>query len=122
MKTSELTGLSLNIAVAVALGHTVEKRWSKHPDGTRKTPYWMEKYASFDRQLQNYVDSSAGDDVIDCYRIGTEWVWSIEEPCWQAFIAQHSVARFRTEDGTTRREAAMRCFVAFKLGNNVEIP
>lgn len=114
MKTSELTGAALDWAVAQCEGVTDEWR----EDG----PF-----------LWNGVPCirSGGHDVN--YRPSTEWylagpiierekiglTYSNSIPCWYATSQQGK--RF-LRLGDTPLIAAMRCYVASKLGDNIDIP
>lgn len=103
MKTSELIGPALDWAVVKASGQNAE--------------YWLEKYASEDRRCMcesPSTDWSQGGTIIERERIelkddgGTDW------------LASHN--NESVEFGPTPLIAAMRCLVASKLGDEVEIP
>ena len=105
MRTSELTGAALDWAVAKCEG--------RGNDGT-----WDENFSS-NWLLGGPIIEREG-IAIDCVRCD----WSIES--WCAALVYEDVEF----DGVTRAEkygptpliAAMRCFVASKLGDEVEIP
>ena len=100
MKTSELTGVALDWAVANALyGHT--------------RPTHMYKYST---------DWAKGGPIIE-----REGIDTVVVPCildvpkrWAAeYIVNDKYFRM---EGPTPLIAAMRCFVSSKLGDDVEIP
>ena len=103
MKTSELTGAALDWAVAKCAGHL--------PDGYSFDPYmhcystsWTKGGPIIDRQKISIIEEANG-----------LWLGSIggctdlDMPLWQ-------------EHGPTPLIAAMRCYVASKLGDNIDIP
>ena len=121
MKTSELTGLALDWAVATALGYTRStiqgidwgKRWKKPaPFG-----FWDE------------VDGDTSKD--GTFHPSTNWTQG------GPIIEREDIALLPHGDGTYEAEvllnpvrctgshpliAAMRCFVASELGEEVEVP
>ena len=110
IKTSELTGAALNWAVAQCEGEKVELR-----QGAIRYVYsqFMPEPDVYDPS----TDDSLGGPIIDRLRIRTEWsaLWS----CWLAHDLRCAGLAF---PGATRLIAAMRCFVASKLGDEVDIP
>ena len=97
MKTSELTGAALDWAVAKC-----EKNWAFEPDG-------CDSYST-DWQLGGPIIEKEG---ITVWARRDEWTGEN----WCAYI------RYDEEEfGTTPLIAAMRCYVASKLGDDVEIP
>ena len=102
MKTSELTGVALDWAVAECEG--VEFTYEDHP----------------------------AHELI-CFKYSTDWIQGgpiiereginiIQSVSWLAEMdADHSGGVIRSE-GPTPLIAAMRCYVASKLGDEVEIP
>lgn len=106
MKTSELTGLALDWAVATAEGYS---EW----DGECFTSYSDGYPGAF--YLQDWKPSSKwadGGAVIEREKISV--VWSMTH--WIAWtgVIEHK--------GTTPLEAAMRCYVSGELGSEVDIP
>lgn len=97
MKTNELTGAALDWAVAKCEG-------TLHDDG------------SVSDYFQPSVDWEQGGAIIESEIIGLDY-YAAEG--WQArdFDTQQITAT-----GKTPLEAAMRCYVASKLGNEVEVP
>lgn len=97
MKTNELTGAALDWAVAKCEG-------TLHDDG------------SVSDYFQPSVDWEQGGAIIESEIIGLDYDAA---EGWQArdFDTQQITAT-----GKTPLEAAMRCYVASKLGNEVEVP
>jgi hypothetical protein len=124
MKTSELSGAGLDWAVAIAEGwqHVTaqdnegEYPWlAKHgkyqdPKYYRPTSNWMQGGAIIEREK---ISTWFCDSVIDA-----ETNEVVRGEAWYAetFEGEHGLA------GQTALIAAMRCYVASKLGNEVEIP
>jgi hypothetical protein len=102
MKTSELSGAALDWAVCKAGGtthielvwETVRGKWSPSTD-------WAQ-----------------GGVIIEREKIATRF--DLEEQEWQATIAAEDEWVYGW--GATPLIAAMRCYVASKLGNEVQIP
>ena len=100
MKTSELTGTALDWAVAKAIGEY--------------KPVAVPSYST---------DWAQGGPIIERERI-TLSCWSIHSTPWKASIEGDTDAGvdLYMEHGTTPLIAAMRCYVASKLGDDIEIP
>jgi hypothetical protein len=127
MKTSELTGHALNWAVAQAEGDKVYRPRLGRPSDWDKEAYL--KDGSDDRwvvRVQNprvahFVDWTynpsgswwEGGPIIEREKITLEWTGED----WMAYI-KHDDEFF----GLTPLVAAMRCYVASKLGDTIEIP
>ena len=125
MKTSELTGAALDWAVAKAEGMHV---W-------RTRGGWF----TFDSDAYSEYRNDYNDDKLQSFRPSTNWAqggWIIQREkigVWWAthFIDDEGVEygnHWYAEDmdghvqaGTTPLEAAMRCYVASKLGDEVHI-
>ena len=99
MKTSEMQGAALNWAAAEALG-TVQK----NEDGQYHS-WWPTK------------DWAQGGPIIERERI--HLAHSHFKGHWVAFIADSDCGNVF---GPTPLVAAMRCFVAAKFGDNIDIP
>jgi hypothetical protein len=96
MKTSELSGAALDWAVAKC----EDVQWAR----------W---------NLNGWSnDWSMGGKIIEREKIATRF--DLEEQEWQAAIAAEDEWVYGW--GTTPLVAAMRCYVASKLGNEVQIP
>lgn len=113
MKTSNLTGRALAYAVGIAEGCKVETWHAKSVailfhGAPRSTPWnphedWSQGGPIIDRERISVVDSESG----------TEW------------NAEYRYKRIRDDEywsGPTPLIAAMRCYVASKLGEEIEIP
>lgn len=125
IKTAELTGKALNYAVAVAEGYTV--RNNPTFDGKRKSGFWVEvkkpKAAPWlELNWLNYcVAWSYGGPIIERERI--QVVFRVTDGngggYWEAANLFTDTYGY---SGATPLLAAMRCYVASKLGTEVEIP
>lgn len=68
-----------------------------------------------------YSTSGYADDVIDREKIETRWIVT-DSSGGGHWMAQNVLTDTYGCSGVTRREAAMRCFVASKLGDVVDVP
>lgn len=111
MKTSELIGAALDGAVARAEGREYTYSVTTGGDYNGNTTHG---------HTRNYsIDWSQGGPIIereriDLHHIGSAWTASIYAPKWHA--------RDHEQFGSTPLIAAMRCFVAKKLGDEVDVP
>lgn len=127
MKTIELTGRALDYAVALAEGWTNLHLHTPRGMGDIE-PYLVMDYTRDDGKVSwealgdmGYVGGSEGDDIIDRERISTQAEHGTR---WLAFTGPR-LGEYKPRSvqyGATRREAAMRCFIASKLGDEVDIP
>jgi hypothetical protein len=102
MKTSELTGIALDWAVAKCEGLL-------HDDGT-VSDYWQPS------KLWEQGGSIIERENISIVREG-------DAGNWVASVYNYAEAHWHLHtEGTTPLEAAMRCYVASKLGDEAEIP
>ncbi len=113
VKTAELVGAQLDWAVAIALGWT---RWGAYPD------CWLTNGASRDiskgPSYQNFhpsVNWRDGGPILDREKIGFK---HDVHGTW----ATHPLALCGAILGNDMLEAAMRAFVASRLGDVVEVP
>ena len=119
MKTSELTGAALNWAVAIADGWTVTTASDKEGQ------YLWLVYGISEMKLSQYRPSTnwmRGGPIIEREGMGV-WMyqWNEQgEPENGWYAEDKNGDHVRT--GTTPLIAAMRCYVASKLGDEVEIP
>ncbi len=108
MKTSELTGQALDWAVAKCEGRGIEFDDPRDP--------WLTRDGIADQPLHSYTPSTdwaQGGPIIQREHIA---LWS-EGYDWEAKqYGQHE------SWGETPLIAAMRCYVASKLGDEVDIP
>lgn len=119
MKTSELTGAALDGAVAKCEGIDV---W-KEPDGM-----YLNDGGEVGFMYRPSTDWSQGGPIIERERISvrrSDGQWVAEWWADNSGMAKSPAQRFvhnRFMAGTTPLIAAMRCFVASKLGEDVNIP
>jgi hypothetical protein len=111
MKTSELTRAALDWAVCEATGFF--KGYTQFRSGKN----FLKVYGvARNTHLHPSSDWAQGGPIIEREKIG--WFWDAGNEHW---CAANPKATF-CEDGPTPLVAAMRCFVASKLGDEVEIP
>jgi hypothetical protein len=123
MKTSELKGLAFNWAVAIALGW----KW-KAGNSTiilarpNKNPKRKFTELGLDHFHPTTCWSIAG-PIIERECIGLRGP-SIRGNAWAAFIDLSGISQGpqHRHTGPTPLIAAMRCFVASKLGDEIELP
>lgn len=128
MKTLNLSGKTLDYAVAIALGYVPEfiksyvtankwYAWLHVPKAGRKPnePEFRQLYS-----FNPTTDLAISGTVIELERICTEVDHS---GIWIAYTLQEfGGERKYMQSGLTRSEAAMRCFVQIKSGSFVDIP
>ena len=123
MKTSEITGVALDWAVAKSAGVGV------HMSRGGWVVFDSDSHAEFsngynDSKMQMFKPSfnwAQGGAIIERECISIEHCWdaSEESPAmWQATYTNSLIE----EQGATPLVAAMRCYVASKLGDEIEIP
>ena len=115
VKTSDLSGNALDYAVAVCEGYTI-----KIPSHTKN---WTNKWLLFtdhlgqDHHLPKWTtDWSQGGPIIE-REIYSLKRYGLENKEFRA-VSREGIGM----DGLTPLIAAMRCYVASKLGDTVEIP
>lgn len=121
MKTpvATLTGDLLNYAVALAEKYEPRCSWMLAQQGYTA---WQQYEHAHGNPVPAYLTSSAGDDIIDREKISVSWTGKAwlgatlvePDPGYCRFGHKHYAA--------TRREAAMRCYVASKFGDEIELP
>jgi hypothetical protein len=121
VKTSESSGPALHWMVAKCEGIKVELSEIYPPDAPHQA-YIIVIACDFEDEAPVYepsADWSQGGPIIQLEKIGTN-PCSITHPetPWVAFSAAGNV----TSLGPTPLIAAMRCYVASKLGDEVEVP
>jgi hypothetical protein len=128
MKTSELTGAALDWAVAIAEGFKPEQlyinKWSKGSPASIYTRTFDDDGNPYgymtgpDRLYSRKWE--AGGPIIEREKIGVSWTllqrW-VAEKC-NALTPEEMCA----SEGPTPLIAAMRCYVASQLGDEVEVP
>lgn len=127
MKVSDLTGAALDYTVAVAEGAT----------NLRENPHKFNKHLIltlnghlvFVKNLRYSTDWGQGGPIIE--REGIDLYCNVptnpahKDPAWRgSWRARYSRCGYGTDmsHGPTPLIAAMRCYVASKLGDTVEIP
>jgi len=113
MNTTELSGAALNWAVAKAEGFFNIGMASVGRNGVTDVFY-------FDK-WEPSTDWAQGGKIIERERINLhcgDGTWGVKDGVWEA---AHPDCLY-VQRGNTPLIAAMRCFVAFKLGDEVEIP
>lgn len=116
MRTSELTGAALDWAVAKCEGFSYEgyehnrKKWA---NGLYRPQHW-----------QPSTNWSQGGPIIERELLMIEPVfWTVEGWHWVAYVlGPDNLDENYEQRGPTPLIAAMRCYVASKLGEEVEIP
>ena len=125
MKTSELTDAALDWAVAKAEG-AKGVRLHTYQGVDPGPPVWVIDWEFDWGELGNYCPSSDwsyGGPIIEREGIELRY-WGLHSVPWKASIDGDTDAGvvLYEEHGTTPLIAAMRCFVASKLGDNIDIP
>ena len=105
IKTSELEGTALNWAVAKAAGYTISY-----------LDLWYD-IKSYDKFTPS-TDWSFGGPIIEQEKIRLDCAWNPGP--WEGSCKIDGVTAW--VEGPTPLIAAMRCYVASKLGDEVEIP
>lgn len=98
VKTSELTGPALNRAVAEALGHKDTITWSG--SGWNPSTDWSQGGPLVERERMTVTHNE-------------------DDGCWEAYYPD-DVAGYQRANSPLI--AAMRCYVASKLGDEVDVP
>ena len=114
MKTSELTGAALDWAVAKCEEYEIETL----ADGT--VWYWQQHWLTGELEvIENFepsTDWKHGGPIIECEKVAIDWS---EDNDWCASCEANPTRIF---SATTPLIAAMRCYVASKMGDEVEVP
>ena len=115
IKTSELTGNALDWAVAECLGHSFVFGDTEYtPDG--------KLYARGGSVERHYsTDWGQGGPIIEREKIDIENTHWEPKVFYAKLLGDEPYGSSRTE-GPTLLIAAMRCYVASKLGDEVEVP
>ena len=118
MKTSELTGAALDWAVAKCEGSDQFAQYTPH---LRVYHQRTDSLSSYTVTFCPSTDWTRGGPLIERECIDVMF----EGPEWYAYMryeAADGYNRTLQYDGPTPLIAAMRCYVASKLGDDVEIP
>lgn len=112
VKTSELTGQALDWAVAKCKGIL-------GPDGVRLSDEYCDSLGH-DQDGDFTTDWAQGGPIIERERISTCW----EGTTWVATLLNKNrdATWYGHHYGPTPLVAAMRCYVASKLGDEVDVP
>jgi hypothetical protein len=117
MKTNELRGTALDWAVAEAEGF-FKKDMASIRDG-KVDVFYFDGYEPSN-------DWALGGAIIERERIGVWFCDAVVDTCGEPLRELHWYAEDQGGDnvriGITPLEAAMRCYVASKLGDEVQIP
>ena len=116
MKTSELIGPALDWAVAKCEGHDVDMArggWVIFDTHRDDPPPFNEYNDNRWHQYSPSTDWAQGGPIIEREKITLEWTGEN----WMGYI-RHDEELF----GPTPLVAAMRCYVASKLGDEIEVP
>ena len=133
MRTNQLTGHALNWAVAQAEGDKVYRPRLGRPADWDKEAYLAD--GSDDRwvvrvenpKVAHFVDwtyNPSGDWMQGGPIIEREWIeiCHLNNGEWRGQWYEQATEKIHREYGDTPLIAAMRCYVASKLGDEVEIP
>jgi hypothetical protein len=112
IKTSELTGAALDWAVSLI----TNPDWSEE-DRMDNTYKYFDTGLSVDEPYEPSSNWSQGGPIIEREGIATVYVTEDDIEAWEA---AHPSGH--TDFGPTPLIAAMRCYVASKLGDEVEVP
>ncbi len=122
MKTSELIGSTLDWAVAKCEG----KNGVLHDDGITRCIMLENAKGLYAGRFNPSTDWSQGGPIIEREEIElTKWGldgWGAKATNYQFLNTSYENANFCEEFGPTPLIAAMRCFVASRLGDEVDIP
>ena len=130
MKTSELTGTALDWAVGVAQGMQWERDpdiglYHRSPSGSRYVLKMLDYATMDDWSLTPYAPTeswSVAGPIIEREFIQLGGGITNNEPRWFAIRVKDDKSGACKGHGPTPLIAAMRCFVASRLGDEVEIP
>ncbi len=141
IKTSELTGAALDWAVGKAEGRTLQRNpmgpmgghgwwiWEETPSGQGGIILSKSVYLSIGKQWSPSTNWAQGGPIIE--REGIELLCNVTAEEAKKFIegshadwraAKRPINRNARSFGPTPLVAAMRCYVASELGDEVEVP
>lgn len=118
VKTSDLLGAALDWAVGMCEGRTVMRRVAN------ASSYLVYRPDETTRMFKKYRPSESwtqGGRIIDGERISTR-VYTAQGFRWAAFYQDLGGGVRARQTGPTALIAAMRCFVASRYGDEVDIP
>ena len=111
MKTSELTGAALDWAVAKCIGHRVAANYGSYIRIYLPDP----KQSGYTLAFCPSTDWAQGGPIIEREKIGIG-----HDPELRCWLGVDTESKYQM--GNTPLIAAMRCYVASRLGDEVEIP
>jgi len=103
MKTSELTGAALDWAVATIVTY--------QPPYDEYTKVWLSQH-------RYSTDWAQGGPIIEREGIEIRKIRTAHEMAWRSVSFDDSIKQY----GPTPLIAAMRCYVASKMGDDIELP
>lgn len=123
IKTSELTGAALDWAVAKCEGHkpVFTRHWvtPSHPEDPRRVcvpaPSWVQPFEPSTNWAQGGPIIEREKIYLNCLRTGDHYRTEV----WEAWPYASTKL---VQQGVTPLIAAMRCYVASKLGDEVDVP
>lgn len=119
MKTSELTGAALDWAVAKCLGHRVAENYGSYIRIHLPDP----KQSGYTLAFCPSTDWAQAGLIIEREKISLEHLYGAGDAGEDVWVATRMEGpSFSEEQGPTALVAAMRCYVAACLGDEIEIP
>lgn len=119
VKISELIGAALDWAVAKCEGHESRCAWMLEKDGYIA---WQNYEQAWGNPIPKYsTDGGVAIQIIEREGISVEFNKVPFKSLWIAYKLEPS-EEDEPQGGSTFLIAAMRCYVASKLGNTVEVP
>lgn len=132
IQTKCLTGIALDWAVAVALGgtdfyyDTVGTYWITLEGKDRALRKgWAQSFTpSTDREQGGLISEEEGINIFRYHKLdeNAPWVWCAHKVVPRRDEDGFEYSAALTLDGPTPLVAAMRCLVAIKLGDEIEVP
>lgn len=125
-KTAELTGEALDFAVAKCEAYQYRYPWRQELDYRA----WKSMKSAWGMHPDYSSDYAAGGQIMDREKLSTEYDahWELDPADpedngerWLARTNTYYAAAF-SHYGPTRLVAAMRCYVASKLGEEIDLP
>lgn len=119
VKTSELTGIALDWAVAKAEGMEIDG-----PTVITGKFYWDDDGLQWVVEWEPTTNWAQGGPLIEREQIDTSFTSNGNDPFWTAYSRRPKTKSdpWPIAWGQTPLIAAMRCYVAIKLGDWVDVP
>lgn len=118
VKVSDATPLQLDYLVATALG--VDPRLDMHSHGRTWTGWWIAT-PTYERMPRYTEDWAHGGPIIEREKIELIPPRDESDFEWMAVWLHSEDAEAGIQNGPTPLIAAMRCYVASKMGDTVEV-